>query len=431
MLNVRQIRGNWNDIRIQQIVDAAIEQEIFSYFESNDGQTQWIGIGSTSRIYPEGSNNRFLAVEKWFKLIKKEIPNKIDLDSLAIFGGFSFDQNSATNDLWGEWSQGVFILPRIIIKITPEITIISENKKHIFSSDSIENVLDKMIQMAKPTHKLHSYSIEDLDPSWDELVDTLVEKINLSKPLKKVVLGRYKRGVIDGSIDPIETLKTLRALNKTTYHYMLKIKDQFFLSATPERLFKLEGNLFTTAAIAGTVGRGENEQEDNQLALSLYQDDKNRNEHQIVVNEIVSRISEFADDIEKSDQPMILKNQTVQHLYTPIQAKITDDINAFHLIKKMHPTPALGGFPAKESLQLIRTLESQPRVLFGSPVGYITLAGNSEMIVGIRSMYLNQNKFLLFAGAGIMPDSVGKEEFSETELKFQPMIQLLNYLEAR
>ncbi|WP_048702892.1 isochorismate synthase [Companilactobacillus ginsenosidimutans] len=431
MLNVRQVHGNWNSSRIQQIVDAALEQEIFSYFESSDRKTQWIGIGSTSRFYPEDTGNRFSSVEKWFDNVKSQLPTKIDRDAIAILGGFSFDKNVNHNTPWKKWSAGVFVLPRIIVKVTSKETTISEIKKHKFSNDTIEDVLNKVIEMSHSSAELKNFQTEDLDKDWNEQVDKLVDSINESKSLKKVVLGRFKQGEFDGNINAVETLKALRALNKTTYHFMLKIKEQLFISATPERLFLLDGKRFSTAAIAGTIGRGDSEQEDNTLALKLYKDDKNRQEHQIVVNEISSRVKGFSTDVDMNETPMILKNQTVQHLYTPIQANVSDNADAFVLVEKMHPTPALGGMPSKETMSIIRNLESQPRVLFGAPIGYITFEGNAEMIVGIRSMYVHFDQFLMFAGAGIMPDSVGESEVKETELKFQPMIRLLQYLEER
>lgn len=431
MLNVRQMHGKYSDTKMQQLIYAALQQEIFSYFESSDKTTKWLGIGSTLRISPDQNSNYLQKVSQWFDDIKRQIPDKIDLDTIAVLGGFPFDEKFEAKSLFKDWQTGIFVLPRIIMKVTPEQTVITEIKLHKFSEDSLESVLDTIIELATSDKKMTGFDLVDLDPKWDRQVDKLATEIKQSTSLKKVVLGRYKKGTIIGELDWYKTLKALRALNQTTYHFMMRVKDQCFVSATPERLFKIDGTQFSTAAVAGTIGRGNSETEDNRKALELFKDDKNRQEHQIVVDEIATRVSRFAENLQYQRQPMILKNQTVQHLYTPISAQVEPKTDVFKLISVMHPTPALGGLPLTSALHLIDRLESQGRALFGGPVGYITLANNSEMIVAIRSMYVYKTNFLMFAGAGIMPDSVGTTEFKETELKFQPMTKLLQYLEDK
>lgn len=430
MLYVRQLKEKPSQTRIDQLINVALQQEIFAYFESNDTKTKWIGVGSTSRIYPDKSNDRIQEVDDWYQKLKKQFPSKIDLNDIAILGGFSFDQRSG-HGMWGPWSSGIFILPRIIIKITDQKIIITEIKAHQFSEQSLADTLDEMVLMAHNKQDLTDFSIEDLDENWDQQVDDLAMTIRKSNILKKVVLGRYKQGKIDGGFDPVAAISALRKFDQTTYHFIIKIKDQTFISATPERLFMLNGNDFSTAAVAGTIGRGQNELADNKLALQLFNDAKNRSEHQIVVQEITQRMKNFTSDMSFDKTPMIIKNLTVQHLYTPITAKIDDQTNVFQLLKYMHPTPALGGLPTNEAIKIIQEMEARARVLFGAPIGYITFSGDSEMIVGIRSMYLRLDQFLMFAGAGIMPDSVGTEEFKETELKFKPMIKLLEYLKGQ
>ncbi|WP_125709988.1 isochorismate synthase [Companilactobacillus zhongbaensis] len=430
MLNVRQIKTTFNDERIESLLKVALKQEIFSFFESADGSTQWVGIGSTDKITPSAGADRFNQVETWFNQIKKKLPQKTDMDSVAILGGFSFDE--VTKDrLFADWTNGIFILPRLIFKIEGNQVSITEIKKHSFTDVSLSETIEQLISLSVEHTGLTKVSLTDLDPDWAKQVDRLAKKIRDSQTLQKVVLGRFKKGLITGTIDPVLALKALRSLNKTTYHFFIKFREQMFISSTPERLFKLTGKQLSTAAVAGTIRRGSDNNEDNQLALELFKDSKNRQEHEIVVKQITDKITPLAEDIHQDDMPMILKNQTVQHLYTPITATLKNTVDVFSLIEQMHPTPALGGLPKEAAMSIIQEEESQSRGLFGAPIGYISFDGDSEMIVGIRSLYLNQATVLMFAGAGIMPDSIGKSEQEETELKFQPMIQLLKYLEDK
>ncbi|WP_125767807.1 isochorismate synthase [Companilactobacillus furfuricola] len=430
MLNVRQIKTSFNDERIEALLKVALKQEIFSFFESSDRTTTWVGIGCTDKINPSEQGNRFKQVDSWFKQIKQKLPQKTDLSVVSIMGGFSFDQ-TVDDDLFGDWSNGFFFLPRLVFKITGHQVAITEIKKHRFTEVSLEETIEQLIDLSTEKISWTKVKLTDLDTDWSKKVDQVAKKIKVSQTLQKVVLGRFKQGEITGDIDPSLALKALRSLNKTTYHFMLKYHDQMFISATPERLFKVEEKQFSTAAIAGTIKRGATNSEDNHLALELFGDKKNRREHQIVVQQITDQLKSLTDNLQNEKEPMILKNQTVQHLFTPIKGTLKQTVDICSLIEKMHPTPALGGMPKNEAMQIIARTESRSRGLFGAPIGYLSFDGDSEMIVGIRSLYLNQSQILMFAGAGIMPDSIGKAEQTETELKFQPMIKLLNYLEDK
>ena len=83
--------------------------------------------------------------------------------------------------------------------------------------------------------------------------------------------------------------------------------------------------------------------------------------------------------------------------------------------------------PQEQAMHYIKTHERSPRGLFASPVGYYTSNNSGEFVVGIRSMYINQSAHIatLFAGAGIVSDSDATQEYQETNLKFEPMRQLL------
>lgn len=69
--------------------------------------------------------------------------------------------------------------------------------------------------------------------------------------------------------------------------------------------------------------------------------------------------------------------------------------------------------------------EFNARGLYGAPVGMIDMYDDSEFIVAIRSMLIQGNQALLFAGAGIVKDSDAKAEVAETALKFSPMMDAL------
>lgn len=98
------------------------------------------------------------------------------------------------------------------------------------------------------------------------------------------------------------------------------------------------------------------------------------------------------------------------------------------MVEELHPTPALGGTPRLEAMKLIRDVESLDRGLYGAPIGWIDDKGNGEFAVALRCGLLNGDRASLFAGCGIVIDSVPQLEYEETSLKFRPMLGALEEL---
>lgn len=122
-----------------------------------------------------------------------------------------------------------------------------------------------------------------------------------------------------------------------------------------------------------------------------------------------------------------MTNRFVYHLYTPITAQLEKG-NVLSISHALHPTPALGGFPKEAAATFIEQAEGD-RGFYGAPMGYVTADGEGEFVVAIRSMLIKENIAVLFAGCGVVEDSVPEAEFDETETKFKPMLQLLGVTE--
>lgn len=153
---------------------------------------------------------------------------------------------------------------------------------------------------------------------------------------------------------------------------------------------------------------------------------KNRVEHETVVAEIKERLQAAnVKSLQVPAEPQILKTPQVQHLYTPITGQLASDSNLLQITAELHPTPALGGKPRDWALSEIAQIEKVPRGLFSGPIGMMTMDGDGEFIVGIRSMWYRKNLATLFAGAGILAASDAQMEYQETGLKLLPMMNLL------
>ena len=164
--------------------------------------------------------------------------------------------------------------------------------------------------------------------------------------------------------------------------------------------------------------------EDKKHLNAFLQDEKNLHEHRFVVQSILDDIEPYVGDVEYNKHPKILKNDHLYHLYTEISGELKDK-TYIGLLDRLHPTPALGGFPKEKAVDFIEQKEFGTRGLYGSPVGYIDMDDNCQFIVAIRSMLIKKNQATLFAGCGIIKQSEPESELAETTLKFTPMMNAL------
>jgi len=117
--------------------------------------------------------------------------------------------------------------------------------------------------------------------------------------------------------------------------------------------------------------------------------------------------------------------QNVQHLATPIRAQLAEPVSTVELAGRLHPTPAVGGEPAAVAAPLIPALEGLDRGWYAGTVGWTDLAEDGEFCVALRCALLRGRVAHLYAGCGIVADSVPAEELAETEVKLEALLPLL------
>ena len=94
-------------------------------------------------------------------------------------------------------------------------------------------------------------------------------------------------------------------------------------------------------------------------------------------------------------------------------------------VERLHPTPAVGGWPRAAALRFIREQEGLDRGWYAAPLGWLDRHGAGEFAVGLRSALLEGSTAALFAGCGIVGDSDPAEEYAESRLKLRPMLAAL------
>ncbi|ENH97117.1 menaquinone-specific isochorismate synthase [Gracilibacillus halophilus YIM-C55.5] len=406
-----------------------------TFWSSADHDFFLVGIGNEMTLHANNDTYRQISV-LWQELLEHTVvehPFSNQKVGPIAFGGFPFDAD--TNQYWQGFEGSQFRVPRFLLTKDKDhyfltINVMVEHDEDI-ETLSAQLVEDKQYLLSAPFHPLFTNAIaskqEKQTEEWKQLVRQATAEIRENK-MSKVVLARQMEVTYHHEIVISQVLEHLRREQKNSYLFAWETEDACFVGATPERLVRVDEQHLLSTCLAGTAPRGESAEKDEQMGSFLMNDQKNRREHQFVVDMIQEAVRSFAENVHIPDEPQLYRLKNLQHLYTPVRAKLRDEYTILDVVAKLHPTPALSGFPRLASLHFIRKYEQMQRGWYGAPIGWIDQDFNGEFAVAIRSALVNKSSATLFAGCGVVEDSDPDIEFSETTIKFTPMLQALGGL---
>ena len=198
------------------------------------------------------------------------------------------------------------------------------------------------------------------------------------------------------------------------------------LGASPELLVSRRDDVVRSHPLAGTAPRGGDPTTDARLAARLLASTKNREEHQITIDEVHETLLPWCSYLDSEAEPSIVPVANVQHLGTLVEGRLSDPApSVLELVRALHPTPAVCGRPRDPALALIDEIEELDRGTYAGPVGWVDRQGNGEWAVGIRSAAIDGPVARLRAGNGIVADSDPQAELAETQAKLQALLGVL------
>lgn len=393
--------------------------------------------------------NRFSEISRQTIELKKEIEAYTSfahtMAGPLFLGGYSFNDHNI-GSVWKKFGAARFVLPEwMLIEIghLHLLTLIIEKKSRtaddiyqevIFRITEFLNLAGELNHSEKEkkfrTNILCTLQKPEDRSRWIRQVQAAKQEIKKGT-FEKIVLARSLSLQSKSKLKPTVLAHHLREAYPDCYNFMIqKDDDTSFIGATPERLASFRDGDFSAEGLAGSISRGRSALEDASLAHSLLKSKKDRDEHQFVVQSIGNSLQQFSHRVEYPRQPKVIKLHNVQHLFTPIKATIKEGVQIHELISELHPTPAVGGYPKNSAKPHIHQIEQIDRGWYAAPVGWFNLTGCGEFAVAIRSALLHENKATLYAGCGIVADSNPEKEWKETILKFTPLLDALNRLDA-
>jgi anthranilate synthase component 1 len=215
---------------------------------------------------------------------------------------------------------------------------------------------------------------------------------------------------------PLDLYRALRTLNPSPYMYFVDLGDFHIVGSSPEILVRLEDGAVTVRPIAGTRPRGRDEAEDRRLEEELLADPKERAEHIMLVDlgrNDVGRVA-VTGTVKVTDRMVIERYSHVMHIVSNVVGELCDGMDAIDVLRATFPAGTVSGAPKVRAMEIIAELEPVKRGVYSGAVGYLGWGGNMDTAIAIRTAVIRNGKLYIQAGAGIVADSIPRNEWNET-----------------
>lgn len=233
----------------------------------------------------------------------------------------------------------------------------------------------------------------------------------------QVVISRKFIFEVQG--DPIILYENLRKLNPSPYMYFFKRKKRFIIGSSPEMLLRVINDKIETFPIAGTRPITNKESENRRLAKELLRDKKELAEHTMLVDlarNDLGRVCKFGS-VQPKELMIVKRFSHVQHIVSHITGDLYSKYDCFDAFRSLFPAGTVSGAPKVRAMEVISELEESSRGPYAGALGYFSFNRCCDFAIIIRSLFINGNNAFIQAGAGIVMDSIPKNEYLETEQK--------------
>ncbi|MEO1373655.1 MAG: isochorismate synthase [Cyanobacteria bacterium J06635_10] len=417
----------------------AVYNKLNFYWENPSKKEAVAAIDSVTKFKNEGKE-RFTQAEQFIKYSVAKIVNFCNINRSftkpLFFCSFSFFERNLQQDY--PFSPTTIFLPKWqVTRNSSGCTLIANIA--IDRDLDIEKVLQDLWRKITAINNL-KYDFISLDDSRPQFIQNSISsaskfKLSVLSALEDIRKGHYSKIVLADALNirsstPLnlfKSLNNLRQLHPSCCIFSTSNGEgQNFIGASPETLIAIRNQKLIADALAGSAARGKTPGEDAKYANRLLNSEKERHEHSLVIDFITQRLFSLGL-FPQISTPRLRQLSNIQHLWTPIIAKVPPKVHPLQIVAQLHPTPAVAGVAPDIACQEIRRYESFERGLYAAPLGWIDSEGNCEFVVGIRSALIDTSteSSLLYAGAGIVPGSDPEKEFAEIQLKLQALLKAL------
>jgi menaquinone-specific isochorismate synthase len=378
-----------------------------SWVRNGEGLVGW-GVHATTTV---SGKDRFEKARDWWhhQLETFAVANSVHGSGTGpvLFASFSFDRNQ----------ESVLVIPKVVVGqkgLQSWITWIGDTAQPLLP--------ESPAQISQGAFTFSDGSITTA--AWKERVAQAITRIETTK-VDKVVLARDLVATTSADIDARPILATLASEYPSTWTFAV----DGLVGATPELLLRLSRGMVTSRVLAGTIPKTGDDAKDLALAASLARSSKDLEEHEYAVRSVAEALEPFCSSTNVPESPFVLHLANVMHLATDVTGALIETknrVDAFSLLKSLHPSAAVCGTPRNIAFDIIDEIEGMNRGRYAGPVGWIDASGDGELGIALRTGQITGREIRIYAGCGIVAGSNPEKELEESNAKMIPMRSALH-----
>ncbi|MGE4063471.1 MAG: anthranilate synthase component I [Rhodospirillaceae bacterium] len=219
--------------------------------------------------------------------------------------------------------------------------------------------------------------------------------------------------------------RSLRRTNPSPFLFHLNLDGFAIVGSSPEILVRLRDGIVTIRPIAGTRPRGKTKAEDDALAADLLADPKELAEHLMLLDlgrNDVGRVCK-SGTVNVTEQMVIEYYSHVMHIVSNVEGEIDPRYDAMDALMAGFPAGTVSGAPKIRAMEIIDELETERRGFYGGAIGYLSVNGEMDTCIALRTALVKDGEIVIQAGGGVVADSDPEAEFQESNNKARALVR--------
>lgn len=226
---------------------------------------------------------------------------------------------------------------------------------------------------------------------------------------------------------PLDVFYNLRENNPSPFGGYMDYGDFQIVCASPERFLKMKQGHVNTRPIKGTRKRGETPEEDLFMRTELENSEKDKSELLMIVDLERNDLNRVCrpGSVKVNELFTVEEYATVFHLVSDIEGELEEGKTVMDLLEAAFPGGSITGAPKYRAMEIIDELENNQRSLYTGSIGYLTLDGDCDFNIVIRTALHKDGMYYLGVGGGITAESDLEFEYEETLQKAKAVLEAM------
>lgn len=302
--------------------------------------------------------------------------------------------------------------------------ITEDAEKQIKSVEKrIAEPLDENGRIKKESYDIEirpNFEKEEYKQAVDDMIRYIIEgDIYITNMTQQLSVKSEKK--------PLDVFYDLRKNNPSPFGGYMDYGDYQIVCASPERFLKMKKGHVNTRPIKGTRKRGETPEEDLCMRNELENSEKDKSELLMIVDLERNDLNRVCrpGSVKVTELFTVEEYATVFHLVSDIEGELETDKNVMDLLEATFPGGSITGAPKYRAMEIIDELENNRRNLYTGSIGYLTLDGDCDFNIVIRTALHKDGMYHLGVGGGITAESDLEFEYEETLQKAKAVLEAM------